>query len=755
MRARIFDIPVNSRSRRIILIDEPEQISLDDFVDQIYHHGDQRTLDAGDALLIRLPPDRNGPADVSRYQADSLLRRVPNKPIHLLYSSDYKYYLSRPLNPHQDLFRSVGNEEVHQRFLSELRNTELRSIVLETHALLPPGENFYYRLPSGAAARMFLRVGNVQTSREIIDIFFFWILRYLRDCEGIITDTWSISSIALNVSRLLARYDPENFRQCRVEMVSQYQSDDATQADILQRVDRIWPRAGKKLVVLFSAQMTGKLENQFRFIFRNNYYDLDKINFVTLYRLTDKIKCNALCDLSDGFGDHRFDVLDEDELREAGTVAIHVDPQTYFPLRFEEVPIRVRKNITDDALPFFERYGGKNIVKVHHDPRGGDYPPRHRGIFLDIEAMIQLPEFKTQFEEKLLKIIDVDGPPSLIVAPPHSAGNMLRKLAEDIINAKYATVPSSFAHRSLYLDPVAPTPADNLLREVFGGLGPGDSLLILDDTCQTGNRLERYQQNLWDIFHGRVHYLVGVARPDDLAVWSRLVRMLEYREPDAKHTVEFVEFLLLPQWVDECPWCKELEYLESRIGEMSGSSIPRIILDRVELLRGGKVDGMNDDLFIRLDSDLEMTIGEHSLFLREPCSEADILAAVASAIQRLRTRGESDAQALTPWRHPIAPVLDSVEYLQKVFKSSVLRAAFFRSAYHHEVNHVRSDFEEKRREYIREIMFDPDPNRTNLTLEMFYNSAIGKLPDFDLDEDEAEKLSARGHLACARFYGLG
>ena len=152
--------------------------------------------------------------------------------------------------------------------------------------------------------------------------------------------------------------------------------------------------------------------------------------------------------------------------------------------------------------------------------------------------------------------------------------------------------------------------------------------------------------------------------------------MLEYREPDPKHTVEYVEFLLLPQWVDECPWCKELEYLESRVGEMSGSSIPRIILDRVELLRGGKVDGMTDDLFIRLDSDLEMTIGEHSLFLREPCSEADILAAVASAIQRLRTRVESDAQALTPWRHPIAPVLDSVEYLQKVFKSSVLRAAF-------------------------------------------------------------------------------
>lgn len=754
MRARIFDITVDRRIRRVILVDEPEQLAIDDFVEQLYQHDDQRTMDAGDALVIRLPLDRNGLGDISRYQVESLLRRIPRKPIHLLYSDDYKHYLSKPLNPAHSLFRGLAVNVAHQRFLSELRNAELRTIVLETHALLPPGENFYYRLPSGVAARMFLRVGNVQTSREIIDIFFFWLLKYLKDCEGIITDTWSISSIALNASRLLARYDPENFRQCRVEMVSQYESVDDTRTEILRRVDRIWPSAGKKLMALFSAQMTGNLESAYRAIFRANSYNLATIKFVTLYRLTANVKCEALCDLSDGFGGHRFDLLNEEELKISGAVAIHVDAQTYFPLRFEEVPIRVRKDITGHAYPFFERYGGKNVVKVHRDPRTGDYPPRHRGIFLDIEAMIELPEFKTRFTERILSILDDDGPPSLIVAPPHSAGDKLRQLAVEIIKSKVDTAPMSFAHPSLNFGSGTPIPNDDTIRDVLATLGADGSLLILDDTCQTGNRLNRYQQNLWDLYQGRIHYLVGVARPEDAAAWNHLQHMLQFRDGGPNNTVECVEFLLLPQWVDECPWCKELEYFESRIEGMSRSSIPPIISKRVEMLRETKFAGMVDGLFLRLESDLEMTIGDHSLFLEKGSSEADILAAVASAIQRLRTLGEADAQALTPWRHPIAPVLDSVEYLNTVFKSSVLRAAFFRTANPHEIRHLRSDLEEKRQTYIRDIMFDPDRNRTNLTLEIFFNSAIGKLPKLKLEDNEVEQLEKRGHLPGAKFFGL-
>jgi hypothetical protein len=81
---------------------------------------------------------------------------------------------------------------------------------------------------------MFLRVGNVQGTRQVLDAFFFWMLPFLKDRSAILTDTWSISSIALNASRLLERYwmnsGPEQINrftseECYVDMLSSYPDD--------------------------------------------------------------------------------------------------------------------------------------------------------------------------------------------------------------------------------------------------------------------------------------------------------------------------------------------------------------------------------------------------------------------------------------------------------------------------------------------------------------------------------------------------
>ncbi len=52
----------------------------------------------------------------------------------------------------------------------------------------------------------FIRVGNIQYDRDAIDAIFFWLLPQLKDVAAIVTDTWSISSIALNVARLCEAY---------------------------------------------------------------------------------------------------------------------------------------------------------------------------------------------------------------------------------------------------------------------------------------------------------------------------------------------------------------------------------------------------------------------------------------------------------------------------------------------------------------------------------------------------------------------
>jgi hypothetical protein len=143
-------------------------------------------------------------------------------------------------------------------------------IVETSRARLPSVPGSLYLAPSTRLMRSFLRVGNVQYSRAALEAFFFWLLPYLRNCAGIFTDTWSISSIAMSASRLLSVY--AEAVPCPVEMLSQYHDgSEARNAEAGEIIDRIAAEAraagGRpdgEVVCLLSATHSGRLVGQLR-----------------------------------------------------------------------------------------------------------------------------------------------------------------------------------------------------------------------------------------------------------------------------------------------------------------------------------------------------------------------------------------------------------------------------------------------------------------------------------------------------------
>src|SRR5262249_21361654 len=103
------------------------------------------------------------------------------------------------------------------------------AFVNRSSAFFPPRANVIYRQPSRLYAQAFLRVGNVQTSKQYLDAFFFWLLPHLWDRSAIVTESWSISSIGLHAARSLECYTGRE-RECDFDTLSIYQDGSEARA---------------------------------------------------------------------------------------------------------------------------------------------------------------------------------------------------------------------------------------------------------------------------------------------------------------------------------------------------------------------------------------------------------------------------------------------------------------------------------------------------------------------------------------------
>ena len=215
--------------------------------------------------------------------------RVSATPVHILGSWNYDVFVSDNANAVTSRSPLGRGQEITQLLCQELQRIELDHLVSISKARLEGGEGVLYRAPSGKLVRSFLRVGNIQMSRSALDAVFFWLLPSLKDCIGIVTDTWSISSIAFNASRRLAVYRGKPSALYPVEMLSKYldgsEARAAEAAEIVQSVIEVQKQCPGRVLLLISATQSGSLVQNLRESLRLRDVPDEKTQFVALFKL--------------------------------------------------------------------------------------------------------------------------------------------------------------------------------------------------------------------------------------------------------------------------------------------------------------------------------------------------------------------------------------------------------------------------------------------------------------------------------------
>jgi hypothetical protein len=733
----------------------------------------QDQFSPGDLLLACEGKPRAGSAFLAAIaQAlaapDIHLSRFPTLPVYVLHSGGGIPVLSPNVNPGAttpDLDRQLRSPEA----LARIRDAEMRVLIERSRAHLPPIEGSYYLPPSKKPARSFLRVGNIQYSRHAIDAVTFWLLPHVWHADAILADTWSLSSIALNVSRVLAALRGES--PIPVEMLSRYHdASEESQAALIEILDRLahaavpaGPRSqgdatdleefGRdlqplRIACLVSATQTGSLvallEEQ------REVSGLDtEFAFIALYRLGETGDLPSLCDMSKDPG---FLKLDPDEIGDR--VPIGVDAQVYFPLRYITVELTPLAVHAQYFRPFLDMVQGKDILSVHRDQRS-DGPIRHHGVHVDTDRLIQLPAFVAQFEQRLIAL---DPVPQVIITPLHDAADRLGRLAVEILQGAKGAGPTLVRHTSLEFRSNGPTAQEDArVRRLLKALPAASAILVLDDCYITGARLTGYQTRLRQLaVSARLHYLVGLARPPDGEAWKLFKRRVCYRAIDdrehhAQNSVDCVFQLCLPNWLgSDCPWCREAAFYQHWSSAEEDAELPDFLMERQATL-ADRDSGLKDNLFL-VDPVLpSLRLYSGSVFAPQFCNQAEVFVAVAAAVQQLRIPS-GQKPALGARHYPIATVVEAKNYLHEMYTDSVLRASVLRGAALEELVYPEATDERERSNFIASILTSTHNDINDLAAEIFLAHAFQKCAINEAVQNAGLSKDMTRLLAHARAY---
>lgn len=651
--------------------------------------------------------------------------RFSSHPIHILASEHYGHFLTANLNPTATDSVDPSSVSLAHSLINTIRNAEIDHLIKIGRCKLPRLGQRYYKAPSGRYMRAFLRVGNLQVSRSAIDAVYFWLLPHLRNCKGIVTDTWSISSISQNASRRLVDYAESNQPPCPIEMLGDYhdQSEHYGRAAaetidrFLSRVEAPENEETAKVLILISATHTGSMVDIIHHHLNHRGIKMDNVNFVSLFRLSPASSIPALRDLSD---DEDFAVVLEPTEEEKST-AIQIHSRLYFPA----TPVDVEKRLLLEAIrpygDFCRRYGDIPFARVHRtDNQSDPLNVRHHAIWIDTKQLIGHPEFVTLFRQKILNL---QPPPSIIIHPDHCAARVLSSMACDALRTDRKEA-FSFPHNDLNLI-TDMSEEDAKIRTSIENLSPEQSVLFLDDAFITGTRISSYQKNLRELsFAGPFHYLVAISRPEEDRIWNDQRRAFigatasrlsgnDYSGPENRF--DYVEQLILPNWdEDRCPWCVGKEQ-EAQLRQ-SQSTTP---------VKSTK-EGMSDDIFIVPEGFNALELKSGSIFGPPSTAQSNVFCTVAGALQILRTKTLDKSPLLDDACFPINPVLHESYYL-RYFTDSILMAAIFRAARASELVFANMDREKRRTKAI--LRFLRTKTTGDLECEVALAESLGKFPE--------------------------
>ncbi len=695
MKVAIFEYtPHGEHSLQIALVSFERQRTHSDVASFLYDEH-RAFLQRADVLIIRPPVDipvSNYPDEMEK--AMQIVQRFPHLPCHVLYSVNYIIQLSENING-----KSKNNflkTEKTERFLEFVRQKELEDFVLHSSALFKCPANAVYRMPSQEFSHAFLRVGNIQTSKHVLDSIFFWVLPHLKGAGSILTDSWSISSIALNIARLLCRYDSKvSLSEFHVNMLTNHYTG-------LKKLDRetrevllpLTSEDDKRILFLISAIKTEKsLENITRAFEGINI--ARAIEKLALYKLVKKTETPALCDLSRGFPPENPVAFDSFKKKPKGEKVIEIDENAFFPMKVTETEVNLRKAATLESADFFRRYEGKNVFYIHRDSYYLNKDRfRHHGIYLDVSKLLLCTEFLKKLNACLATL---KKNPSYIIYPPHEHGRDMVRIVCDILKLRFGTEPKCYC--GLDSDFTLKEDGKELATELQK-LSEDDLIMVIDDVSTTGARLRGYQKKIRDFFSGQICYFIGVARPDKIEDWNGRVADFEYRPSGtagkrlAKHIVCAVETLILPDWDEKkCPWCIEKSILSTVISKEEYQDYPlvRSLKRRFYELDNGPEYGLLDNVFYSLNAEPKPKFqGKSVMSDNTQISEADLVTIIATSIQFLRNVGASvkpSGRNKLELDYPFFKIIKIKSYMgaDPSFDEGLIKAGILRSSYRDEI----------------------------------------------------------------------
>jgi hypothetical protein len=705
-----------------------------------------RVLEQADILIVRPRVDLPiSSQTVPAIDVTQLSKRAPHASLHMLFTDNYEVMLSSNLN--QSVADKLPTDRLRTECLHWLQDKELYLFLKQSNALFQARKNFVYRAPSKRHVNMFLRVGNVQRNRQVLDAFFFWMLPHLKGRTGILTETWSISSIALNAARLLERYraslsyagskpDEPSQEQCHVDMLSSYLDDlSLVLPETRDFLRRAAGDGSREILVLLSAVATGNSLARLREAVIREQFREGEFEFLALYKLDREQSIQCLCDISSGIGGMRFTALSREEV--GSRPVIEIDRGAYFPLEIKETPLSIFSKHAKPGKEFFTQYQNASVVTLHRtsvDSAGQEL--RHHGIYIDVEPMLR----RARFRDKLsAEIATLRAKPMLVVTPPHRAGQQLVDEVLKLLEPRWEGPINVLVHPDLR----SPEP---IIAKKIKEADVKSVILVVDDVSVTGQRLSRYQQSLRELsFAGQVVYLVGVARPDSDKNWDRRVVELKYRaEVDVQHQVICIEKLILPDWDHKtCPWCAETRSLATLVQQKRlNESAVSPVFQRVMALELASIQkGLLDDAVWHNQGAGRLRLTDNSIFIKDvdgSATEADVIAAVAAAIQQMRTTPDEEKRLESTYPH--VSVLNPRDYFGNRFNDDILRIAILRSATAAELERWTDTAEERRRDLVADFL-NRSENRDIFRLELAVARLAKKVPQPELTLNNGAEMT--------------
>ena len=724
-----FNFRDDNLSRNGILLDVPENANFAEIETELHTKFRSSFLPA-DLILLRFPPwimRKPMPSDDELSGITGISNRFPNASVRILSSHNYQHLIGENLS--ETFTADFAFENNIEPFINQLRNDELLEIVRKSEGIFTAGSNYTFRLPSRAFSNSFLRVGNIQTSRHNLDTLFFWMIPYLCGVKGILVDTWSISSIALNCSRLMARYNPEEQNGLRVEMRGSYvDGKDETRSQLLELIKHVSLDFSSPFLSIFSAAMTGRSMQNLISVLDANQYSHDLIQFLVLFRLGGNgVNINGklvpeLCNLSKS-GLSEFS--DQNQSRET---VIEIDRTTYFPVFVKEKEIKLTKVVALENSSFFKRYGLSNGIRIHRDSQVGGQFYRHHGIYIDVFELIQQSQFKEQLNTILQKYFE---PPKMVIVPPHKAGVAFAKVVVSHFQRVNGYCPEILVHLDLGY------PASNDIEshdhlemdeyhQKLKSFTESDLIMVLDDVVTTGSRLLTYQKRLRDIeYKGQICYLVGVQRMPSRDKFETLSSTLKQNNLGKSHTLEYVESVLLPDWnSDDCPLCVEKDLL-SEIIKGKSNQYSAWTNERFQLLNNSTDSGLSDNVFLQLSGTSPLQLSINSFIADKNAPQSVVLGSVAAAIQEMR-ENENPKKRLDARGFPFRTVFAAADLDR--YSDGILRASILRSLVPEELRRIAHDKESSLIEWGTTLFKSKGQDDQNTLPELALAIGLRKLP---------------------------